>query len=61
MKMNASNLTDNQLYIQALDMLCDFFNGGRIPDNTSSTIHTAASVFADWAKDIRDNSKLLER
>jgi hypothetical protein len=60
MKLEEKELTDVALYDQALAMICDFFYEGRVPENINSYYHGAATVFAAWARSIRDSVKEIE-
>jgi hypothetical protein len=54
-KYLTEELTDDALYNQALWMLCDYFNKGKIPKDKNSHLHGIAIVFAQWAKNIRNS------
>lgn len=53
-KMKKEELNDIAIYDQALEIICDSFYDGRIPDDKSSQYHKAASMIAEWAINIRD-------
>lgn len=59
MEIRPEELTDKSLELQALYMICELFNDGIIPSNSSSRLHGIATLFANWGKDIRDSSKKL--
>jgi len=56
MKMSKEELSNDSLYVQALEMICDYFNNGIIPEDDQEWFHGVATVFHQWAKNIRDSS-----
>ena len=56
MKLSKEELSDDALYNQALEMLCDYFNEGIIPDDEQEWFHGVATVFGQHAKSIRDSA-----
>ena len=56
MKMSKEELLDESLYAQALEMICEYFNDGIIPEDDQEWFHGIATVFSQWAKSIRDSS-----
>lgn len=58
MKLSKEKLSDESLYNQALELICDYFNEGIIPDDKQEWFHGVATVFGQWAKNIRDNTMI---
>ena len=60
MKISKEELTDDELYKQVLELLCDYFNNGEIPCDKNEWFHGVATVFMQWAKNIRDSTRIKE-
>lgn len=53
-----NSISDNELYDQALSLICDYFNNGIVPDDKNSYIHGVATTFSAWAKTIAKKEKI---
>jgi hypothetical protein len=56
MKLSKKELKDEAIYNQALELLSDYFNKGKISKDKNDYIHGVATIFAQWGINIRNNS-----